>query len=192
MRLSLSHNCRFVHLIDRRIQVRRYAVSRMLCRYVVSRVHVWFHSLCRDFQMRTLRFRIDEFEYDSGRIVIQNWIVIECWIDDLDHLVRQNKIDCFEYLRSDSDEYECLIRSEYVFLIGRRSDEFQLMKVIEMLKMMMTMMMIIELMIVELRVIVICSFEIACLEILFRMLFQLSRFESTFSQRSNSSSRLYT
>jgi hypothetical protein len=106
--------------------------------------------------------------------------------------VRQDKIDCFEYLRSDFDEYECLIRNEYVFLIERRLDEFQLMRMIEMLEMMMMMMMIIELMIVELRMIVICSFEIACLETICRMLFQLSRFESTFSQRSNSSSRLYT
>ncbi len=104
--------------------------------------------------------------------------------------MRQNKIDCFEYLRSDSDEYEHLIRSECVFLIVRRSDKFQLMRMIEMLKIMMTM--IIELMIVELRMIVICSFEFACLETICRMLFQLSRFESTFSQRSNSSSRLYT
>jgi hypothetical protein len=111
--------------------------------------------------------------------------------------VRQNKIDCFEHLRddldeceylirSDFDEYECLIRSEHVFLIERRFDEFQLMKMmIEMLEMMMKM-------IFELRVIVICSFEFACLETISRMLFQLSRFESTFSQRSNSSSRLYT
>jgi hypothetical protein len=74
--------------------------------------------------MRTLRFRIDEFEYDSSRIVIQNWI------DDLDRFVRQNKIDCFEYLRSDSDEYAHLIRNECVFLIKRRFDEFQLMKMI--------------------------------------------------------------
>ncbi len=113
--------------------------------------------------------------------------------------MRQNKIDCFEHLRSDHDECKCLIRSEYVFLIERRSDEFQLMKeVVEMLKMMMTMMiiieltMIIELMMIELRMIVICSFEFACLETIFRMLFQLFRFESMFNQRSNSSSRLYT
>ncbi len=106
--------------------------------------------------------------------------------------MRQNKIDCFEHLRSDFDEYECLIRDEYVFLIERDSDEFQLMRMIEMLVMMMTMMMIIKLMIVEVKMIVICSFEIACLETICRMLFQLSRFESTFNQRSNSSSRLYT
>jgi hypothetical protein len=61
---------------------------------------------------------------------------------------------------------------------------------IEMLKMMMTM--IIELRMIELKMIVICFFEFACLETLSRMLFQLSRFESTFNQRSNSSSRLYT
>jgi hypothetical protein len=167
-------------------------------RYVVSKMHVWFHSLCRDFQMCISRFRIDEFEYDSSRIVIQNWI------DDLDRLVRQNKIDCFEYLRSDfdeceylirndSDEYDCLIRNEYVFLIKRRFDEFQLMKmIIEMLEMMMTMTMIIELMMIESRMIVIYSFEFACLETIFHILFQLFQFESTFNQRSNSSSRSYT
>jgi hypothetical protein len=90
--------------------------------------------------------------------------------------VRQNKIDCFEHLRSDLDECEYLIRSECVFLIERRSDEFQLMKiVIEMPEMMMKMIieltMIIELMMTELKVIVICSFEIACLETICRMLF---------------------
>ncbi len=168
----------------------------------VSSIHIIstsrFHSLCRNFQMRILRFRIDEFEYDSNRIVIKSWIVIQCWINDFDRLVRQNKIDCFEYLRSDSDEFERLIRCECVFLTKHRSDEFQLMRmIVEMLKMMMIMMiikltMIIELMMIELRMIVICSFEIACLETICRMLSQLSRFESTFSQRSNSSSRLYT
>ncbi len=107
--------------------------------------------------------------------------------------MRQNKIDCFEYLRSDPDEYECLIRSEYVFLIGRRPDGFQLMRVVvEVLEMMIAVMMIIELMIDELRVIEVDSFEFACLGTICRMLFQLSRFESTFSQRSNPSSRLYT
>ncbi len=118
--------------------------------------------------------------------------------------MRQNKIHCLEHLRSDLDEYEHLIRSdldgfersiscECVFLTDHRSDEFQFMKMmIEMLEMMMTMRMIIELMMIELRMIVICSFEFACLETICRILFQLSRFESTFSQRSNSSSRLYT
>ncbi len=116
--------------------------------------------------------------------------------------MRQNKIDCFEHLRSDFDEYEhliCsdsdefkrLIRSECVFLIGRRSDECQLMKVmIEMLEMTMTM--IIELTIAELRMIVICSFEFECLGTISRMLFQLFEFDSTFSQRSSSLSRSYT
>ncbi len=191
MRLSLSHNYQFVHL--RMIRMRRYAASRMLRRYVVPRmlrryvvprVHVWFHSLCRDFRVRTSRFRIDGFGYDPGRTVIQGWI------DDLD---RQDKIDYFEYLLSDSDYYERLVRIEYVFLRERHSDGFQLMGVIvEVLEVMMTMMMIIELMIVELRMIEVCSFEIACLGTICRMLFQLSRFESTFSQRNNSSSRLYT
>ncbi len=129
--------------------------------------------------MRTLRFRIDEFECDSSRIVI--------------HIMRQNKIDYFEYLRSDFDEYAHLIRNKCVFLIKHRFDEFQLMKMmIEMLEMMITMMMIIELMIIKLKMIVICSFEFACLETISRMLFQFSRFESTFNQRSNSSSRFYT
>jgi hypothetical protein len=106
--------------------------------------------------------------------------------------VRQSKIDYFEHLRSDLDECEYLIRSECVFLIERHFDEFQLMRMmIEMLEVM-TMTMIIELMIVELRMIEVDSFEFACLGTIFRMLFQLSRFESTFSQRSNLSSRLYT
>ncbi len=97
--------------------------------------------------MRILRFRIDEFECDSSRIVI--------------HIVRQNKIYYFEYLHSDFDEYAHLIRNECVFLIKHRFDEFQLMKMmIEMLEMMMTMMMIIELMIIELKMIVICFFRI--------------------------------
>jgi hypothetical protein len=88
-------------------------------------MHVWFHSLCKSFRVRILRFRIDEFEYDSSRIVIQDWIVIQCWIDDFDRrIVCQNKIDYFEYLRNDSDEYKRLIRSECVFLIERRFDEF--------------------------------------------------------------------
>ncbi len=101
--------------------------------------------------------------------------------------MRQNKIDCFEHLRSDSDEYDHLIRSdldefersirsECVFLTERRFDEFRLMRImIEMLEMMMKMIieltMIIELMMTESRMIVICSFEIACLETICRMLF---------------------
>jgi hypothetical protein len=165
-------------------------------------MHVEFHSRDEDFHLRIswvriLRIRIDDCEDDSirvridFRIVIRNWtndlrVVIRDWIDDF--YLRVVNRD-FEYSCSDFDEYS--IRIECVFLIKNRLDKIELMKMmIEMLKMMMTM--IIKLKMIELKMIVICFFEFESFETISRMLFQLFRFDSAFSQRDNHSSRLYT